>query len=154
MRKIPYIKVITFVCARTVILISVVDINTVIAEYNYKAYKDGKVHSIDVDLLESLGINALPVIIELTEDKNPDVAFQAKGAILHLSEDIYIHPFDNELNKNQPLSDRTLYRDVFDMNIISKRAKESLDEFIEKNPDFLEEYDAEYLVRTEVAVEG
>lgn len=153
-RKIPYIKVITFVCALTVILISVVDINTVIAEYNYKAYKDGKVHSIDVDLLESLGINALPVIIELTEDKNPDVAFQAKGTLLHLSEDIYIHPFDNELNKNQPLSDRTLYRDVFDMNIISKRAKESLDEFIEKNPDFLEEYDAEYLVRTEVAVEG
>ncbi len=152
-RKVPYIKVVTLICALTVILISVVDINTVIAEYNYKAYKDAKVHSIDVDLLESLGINALPVIIQLTEDENPDVAFQAKGALLHLSEDIYIHPFDNELNENQAVSERLLYEDVFEMNIVRKRAKESLDEFIEKNPKFLAEYDAEYLVRSEVAVE-
>lgn len=152
-RKILYIKVITFICALTVILISVVDINTVIAEYNYKAYKDGKIHSIDIDLLESLGVNSLPVIIRLAEDKNSDTAFQAKGAILHLSDYVYIDPFDNELNENQPLSERLLYEDVFEMNIIRKRAKESLDEFIEKNPDFMAEYNAEFDARSEIVIE-
>ena len=57
------------------------DVDTVVARYNVTAYQAGRLESIDVYYLDSLGSGAVPYIARLTEDKDPNVARSA-GNIL------------------------------------------------------------------------
>ena len=55
-----------------------VDVDTVVGRYNMNAYRSGKLETIDVSHMDSLGSAGVPWLIELTEDKDPEVARKAR----------------------------------------------------------------------------
>lgn len=76
--KLPYMKVILLVALSMGALTLWADVDTVVAVYNVSAYQNGALDSVDVKYLGTLGHGAIPHIARLTEDKNPEVARQAK----------------------------------------------------------------------------
>jgi hypothetical protein len=54
-----------------------VDVNTVVASYNVKAYQSGKLETMDVEYLGYLGYSATPWLIELADDNDPEIAQRA-----------------------------------------------------------------------------
>ena len=55
-----------------------VDVNTLVANYNVKAYREGRLETVDVRHLKDLGSAAIPRLLELAEDSDPEVAEQAR----------------------------------------------------------------------------
>lgn len=72
--KLPYMKVILL--SALVIGGSVLwaDVDTVVARYNVNAYQSGKLETVDVAYLTSLGNGAVPHLHRLTEASEPEVA--------------------------------------------------------------------------------
>ena len=137
--KLKYIKPIIVVCTLTLLAISLVDINTVIAEYNYREYKAGKIQ-IDVEQIDSLGISGVPTLSKLVDEKDYDVSFKAKEALMYSNGDIYFRPFSVDPKEITPAKDN-----LFEYNLIWINSKEAFDSFTKKHPQFNEEtFEAEY----------
>ena len=81
--KLPYMKAILVIGLAIGAAVSWADVDTVVAKYNVEAYQSGKLETVDVDHLKTLGYGAVPYIYELTRDADPAVAVQAKEAIEH-----------------------------------------------------------------------
>lgn len=58
-----------------------VDVDTVVAAYNVKAYQAGILHTVDVDYLGELGNGAVAYIADLTDDENHHVAQSAQRVL-------------------------------------------------------------------------
>ena len=133
------------------ISVSVVDINTVIANYNYEAYKSGKISNIDVEQIGSLGVSGLPVLVKLTEETG-ETQNNAYYEIINLSYSIYTNGLVSFYNSEPEEYDELrscneINTSVFQKNIVKKNGKEALDKFITENPDFnLEEVYEDYYV--------
>ncbi len=137
--KIKYIKPIIVVCTLTLLSVSMVNINTVISEYNYKEYKAGKIE-IDVEQIDSLGISGVPTLTKLVDEKDYDVSFKAKEALRYSNGQIYFNPFSVDPKEITPAKDN-----LFEYNLIWINSKEALDNFKKKHPQFNEEtFEAEY----------
>jgi len=137
--KLKYIKPIIVVCTLTLLAISLVDINTVIAEYNYREYKAGKIQ-IDVEQIDSLGISGVPTLTKLVDEKDYDVSFKAKEALMYSNGDIYFRPFSADPKETTPAKDS-----LFEYNLIWINSKDAFDNFQKKHPQFNEEtFEAEY----------
>ncbi len=125
-----YIKPIIVVCTLTLLSISLVNINTVIADYNYKNFKTGKIE-IDVYQISSLGVSGIPVLAKLADEDDKDISFRAKEALYLSANKVYINPFsanpnDTKLSKNG----------IFEYNKTWLEAKNALDEFKKTHPEF------------------
>lgn len=125
-----YIKPIIVVCTLTLLSISLVNINTVIADYNYKNFKNGKIE-IDVYQISSLGVSGIPVLTKLADEDDKDISFRAKEALYLSANKVYINPFsanpnDTKLSKNG----------IFEYNKTWLEAKNALDEFKKTHPEF------------------
>ena len=128
--RFKYVKPIIVVCTLTLLSISMVNINTVIAEYNYSAYKAGKI-DIDVEQIESLGVSGIPVLAKLVDEENYEISFKAKEALYYLSIYIYDSPFSANPN------DTVIAKDgIFEYNKAWLESKEALDEFKVNHPQF------------------
>lgn len=57
------------------------DVDAVVAAYNVSAYRSGQMAMVDVDYLGSLSDGAIPYIDQLADDKDPDVATEAKNIL-------------------------------------------------------------------------
>ncbi len=75
--KLHYFKVISLLALVISTAVIWVDIDTVVAGYNVSAYQQGRLDTIDMDHLESLGDGAIPQIVLLTDDTDPVVAQRA-----------------------------------------------------------------------------
>lgn len=125
-----YIKPIIVVCTLTLLSISLVNINTVIADYNYKNFKTGKIE-IDVYQISSLGVSGIPILAKLADEDDKDISFRAKEALYLSANKVYINPFsanpnDTKLSKNG----------IFEYNKTWLEAKNALDEFKKTHPEF------------------
>ncbi len=149
--RLKYIKAIILVCTITMISVSVFDINTVIANYNYDTYKSGKISNIDVEQIGSLGVSGLPVLVKLTEETG-ETQNNAYYEIIDLSYSIYTNGLVSFYNSEPEEYDELrscneINTSVFQKNIVKKNGKEALDKFITENPDFnLEEVYEDYYV--------
>lgn len=131
--KIKYIKPIIVVCTLTLLSISMVNINSVIADYNYKNFKEGKI-KIDVSQIDSLGVSGIPVLTKLVDEGEKDVSFQAKEALYYSASDIYSNAFDSD--------DRFITSaksGIFEYNKTWIESKEALDYFKKTHPEFTKE---------------
>lgn len=72
--KMPYMKAVFLSAMILGSLVLWADVDTVVARYNVSAYQTGKLATVDVDYLDSLGNGAVPYIFELTADPDPAVA--------------------------------------------------------------------------------
>ncbi len=130
--KLKYIKAIILVCTLTMISISVVDINTVIANYNYKAYKEGKIE-IDVEQIGNLGVSGLPVLVKLSEEKPLEENYYVIREIELNSYSIY----DMGIVSLKKCTEENLVKkSIFEKNYAWEQARIALDKFIKDNPEF------------------
>ena len=128
--RLKYIKAIILVCTITMISVSVVDINTVIANYNYEAYKAGKI-SIDVEQIGSLGVSGLPVLVKLCEENYDNV--EAMEKLHYNSYDVYEEGIYKTAEWKKENMKKT---SIFEKNFVWVQGKKALDRFIKANPDF------------------
>lgn len=76
-----YMKAVVLTAMVLGALVFWVDVNTVVASYNVRAYQSGKLETVDVDYLEDLGSAATPWLVELTQDEDPEIAQQATDCL-------------------------------------------------------------------------
>ena len=135
--RLKYIKAIILVCTITMISISVVDINTVIANYNYNTYKSGKINNIDVEQIGSLGVSGLPVLVKLSEDidlnEYTDKNFEIITEIDYNAYDIY----SSGIYSASDCTEENLVKtSIFAKNYAWKQGKIAVDRFVKNNPEF------------------
>ncbi len=139
--NLKYIKAIILVCTITMISVSVVDINTVIANYNYNAYKAGKI-SIDVEQIGSLGVSGLPVLVKLSEEKTLAENYDVICEIENNSYEIYYNGFYSIYDITEIDLKQT---NIFQKNYVIEQGRIALSKFVENNPDFdYEKFYTEY----------
>ncbi len=130
--KFRYIKVVISVCAVTLIAVSAVDINTIIAEYNYNAYKADKIE-IDIEQISGLGVSSIPTLVKLAEDENKEIAYFAIDELIWVATDIYENAFNKVHIEDVGLI--PVKTSVFEKNYVWNNSKEALDAYIKKHPE-------------------
>lgn len=79
--KLPYMKLVLVLALVMGAVVAWADVDTVVARYNVSAYQSGKLESVDVEYLDSLGNGAIPYIARLTQDPDTTIAQNAKEAL-------------------------------------------------------------------------
>ncbi len=140
--KVKYSKAVLVTCALALVLVSVVDINPIIAEYNYREYKKGNIE-IDMEQLSELNEGGMPVLYKLTKENDKEIADEA---IYHLSYNMYLI-YENiedkeDYEENGLNASKTA---LYEKNLSWIKAKEAVDAFLKENPSFdCREYQDEY----------
>ena len=120
-----------------VLVLGMLNVNSICAEYNYKAYKSNALSTIDIKAMYELGDEGVPYVVQIACGKDTD---KAKEAQRYLAE-AYLYDYfeDMEHTRNFTLEDLKKHQKDkgFERFSIPKEiAYEKLYEFIEKNPQF------------------
>ena len=81
-----YMKAVVLTAMLLGTLVLWADVNTLVASYNVKAYRSGKLETVDVRHIGTLGAAGVPWLLELAEDEDPQVAAQARDILDRRSE--------------------------------------------------------------------
>ncbi len=138
-KKISVIKT-SFVTAGLILsLLGIANVNGVIADYNYNAYKSGNLDSIDVFTLYELGEEGIPYLAELTRDDNYEISEDAKARLEEII--LWGGYYELDVDYTECYSEYTVtgktYSFLYQLNIPTIRTYEVLDEYIEDNPEIL-----------------
>jgi hypothetical protein len=79
--KFGYMKAVVLTAMVLGTLVFWVDVESLVVNYNVNAYRSGKLETVDVNYLNDMGAAAIPRLLELTEDENPEVAKQARDIL-------------------------------------------------------------------------
>ena len=90
-----YMKAVVLTAMVLGTLVFWVDVDSVVARYNVQAYQSGKLETVDVEYLEYLGTSALPQLLELTRDADPQVAGKARELLEYQTEHAYWYEIDD-----------------------------------------------------------
>ena len=74
----PYMKLVVLTAMVMGALVFWVDVDTVVARYNVNAYRSGKLETVDMDHMDTLGYGATPYIYQLVDDADPEISLRAK----------------------------------------------------------------------------
>ena len=77
-KKFPYMKIVFSVFLVIYSLLSVVNVNAVIANYNVDAYLSGRLNTVDTDMLSSFGSAGVAPLMKLARQKDSAYAYSAK----------------------------------------------------------------------------
>lgn len=80
--KLPYMKAVVLPALVMGAGVIWTDVDTQVARYNVRAYQTGRLETVDVGHLNDLGPGAVPYLIELTEDGDPEIAEMAADVLL------------------------------------------------------------------------
>ena len=129
------------------ILLGTVNVNRFVAEYNYQAYTAGKLETIDVQQIYSLGDEGIPYLLRLTQDADTNVKKQAKDFLLACIENEKYYDIEVEYSDDKPVfkvGDRKC-KNIGEYTISKMMAYNVLDEFIENNVNEINTYLADKL---------
>lgn len=76
-----YMKAVVLAAMVLGALVSWVDVNSLVAGYNVRAYRSGKLEAVDVSYLGTLGSAAIPHLLELAEDEDLKTAARARDIL-------------------------------------------------------------------------
>ena len=79
--KFGYMKAVVLTAMVLGSLVFWVDVDSLVASYNVRAYQSGKLETVDVSHLGNLGSAGVPWLIQLTEDADPEVAEKAREVL-------------------------------------------------------------------------
>ncbi len=79
--KFGYMKAVVLTAMVLGTLVFWVDVETLVVEYNVNAYRSGRLETVDVAYLDTMGAAAVPRLLELAEDENPEIAAQARDIL-------------------------------------------------------------------------
>lgn len=136
--KVKVIKT-AFITAGVILsLLGIFNINSIIAEYNYRGYKEGFINrTIDVEEIANLGDEGIPYLVMLTEDENASVAEKAEEELLYILKWEEYYELNSKLVGNSPrytLGDKKVTNPA-EMTLAKKNAYAALDQYIEENPN-------------------
>lgn len=77
-RRFPYMKAAVIAGVALLIAVNLISVDRLVAEYNVQAYQSGVLQSVDVKTITRLGDAAVPSLLKLAEDQNPQVAKDAQ----------------------------------------------------------------------------
>lgn len=141
---VPTVKVIKtgFVAAAIcLIVLGTVNVNSVIAGYNYYAYKNNILDDIDVSTIYYIGDEGVPYLAKLADDENKTIARLAKENLFYCFEDYYEAEYNYQLNKLEVGEKK--YKGIGEFSFARSRAYEVLDDVMQKQPQILN-YNDEY----------
>ena len=110
-----YMKAVVLTAMILGALVFWVDVDSVVGSYNMNAYRSGKLETIDVSHLDSLGSAGVPWLVELTGDEDPGVARKARDLLESRDKHSYLYEID----------------DFRDWNFIRAQGNEALDAWVE-----------------------
>ncbi len=155
----PRIRVLrtAFITAGCILaLLGCINVNSVVASYNYNAYKQGTLEEIDVQTIYELDEEGVPYLIKLAESKDKDIREQAQQKIVNICDDMYDIRYKNpagkyvkyktDLSTGYKIEGKT-YDKIGQMNIPRSIAYAQLDEYLKENPEVLmkeDEYSYEW----------
>ena len=79
--KLPYMKLSMVVGLALCAVFFWADVDARVAQYNVRAYQQGRLETVDVLYLSTLSSGAVPYLQELTEDADAHIAQQADDAL-------------------------------------------------------------------------
>lgn len=131
----------TGVIAATVVLIilGTVNVNRVVASYNFNAYVDRRLETIDVSAISELGEEGVPYLIKLTSSKEEEVKEIAIDEIRWAIEDMYDTDITTYASLREYKVGEKRYNGIGQWSIARSRAYKALDEYMEKHPEILTE---------------
>lgn len=132
---VPLVKVIKtgFIAASiSLIILGAVNVNSVVAQYNYNAYKNGALKEIDISTIYELGDEGIPYLAKLVNDKNETVSHLAKLNLSYSVEDYYETEYIPELNSFKVGEKK--YNNIDEFSFARNCAYKILDNIIEKYP--------------------
>lgn len=133
---IPRVKVVqtALLAAGCVLLVlGCVNVNRVVASYNYDAYKSGALETVDVQTIAELGDEGVPYLVKLAEDRSVSVAIrsQAESELSALIREEYYHT-RMENGKHTVYAQQ---RHISAYSIAAGQAYTALEQYIRNNPD-------------------
>jgi hypothetical protein len=92
--KFSFIKSVVVGASIVFLFIGFVDVDRIVAFYNFNAYKTGMLESIDVATIARLSDSSTEYLIELAKDKDPSVSSIAKTKLAARFDDHYYYDRD------------------------------------------------------------
>lgn len=146
-KKISVLKIGLVTAGIVLVILGSVNVNTIVADYNYEAYKSGNLKEMDIETIYELGEEGVPYIINLAKyAKNDQVRNDAKEYVRDVIEDLYETSWKIDGAYEVLKVKERKYDNIYEMNIPRARAYEILDEYMEKHHEILtrEIYELEY----------
>ena len=143
--KIRVFRVALVSAATVLTFLGIFNINSIIAGYNYNAYINGALKTVDVYAIYDLGDEGIPYLIKLAYDDDFTVSQTAKQRLTEVyTNGEYYESFYNE-NGYYDLGKKN-YKGLEDFSFSKQKAYKSLDEYVKKNPEILipEDYGESY----------
>lgn len=150
-KRVKVLRAALLSAACILLILGSLNVNLIVADYNYNAFVDGKLEEIDMETLSELGDEGVPYLIKLSDHQNVELALAAEKHITKLIEydyyeiDYQIEDSDFSINDSTGLQNYTdessevtkqivgrRYLDLKDYSISRAKAYEALDEFIDK----------------------
>ncbi len=135
--KIPVLKVSLITASIVLSVLGILNVNNVIANYNYNAYMSKVLKTIDVETIYELNEEGIPYLIKLTEDTDYSVSLDAEK---YLKKAIHLdNYYDFDYKNGIVVKYEKNYTPISQFSIARHRAFKELDKYITKNPDILSE---------------
>lgn len=139
----PKVRVIrtAFVTAAVVLIaLGVGNVNTVVADYNYQAFKNGTLESMDIDAIYDLGHEGVPYLVKLAQDKNSAVSNEAHEYLYDILLDgEYDMTVTTDSDGYSVMVNKNRNMGIADFSIPEYRANKALTEYVKKNSSFIGE---------------
>lgn len=144
--KVRVLKVAIVTAAFVLAVMGTVNVNNVIAGYNYNAYVDNVLKEMDVNTIYRLGDEGVPYLVKLTECKDEEVAQEAAEKVKRLIVNERYYELEREENADEYDIDsfyvvkEKKHDALGEYSIARANAYKALDGYIKENPEVLKIY--------------
>ncbi len=132
--KVNVLRVALATASCILIMLSVFNVNIIVAKYNYEAYKSGVLKTIDIETIYELNEEGVPYLVKLTNDIDTKISEEAHKKIIRVIEDKL---YEIEYEGGIKLIKEKKYSNVEKYNIPRYEAYKALDKYIEEHPNLL-----------------
>ncbi|MBQ7542260.1 MAG: DUF4173 domain-containing protein [Clostridia bacterium] len=144
----PKVRVLPVAVVTAAIIVAVLGIGNIYsfaAWYNYTAYENGTLPSVDTAYLQYLGDEGIPYLVKLTQCKDPGTRTQAYVQLCDAVASRYFGEYEFVDEKAQEetyfVPSEKICGKLTQTSIPRRRAYAALDALLAENPDFLREYE-------------
>lgn len=131
--KIKVLRVALVTAGTVLLILGVVNVDQVVAAYNYNAYKNNVLETIDVKTIYKLGDEGMPYLAKLLSDDDAEVSQLARDYIKQAIEYTYYETDYNYETDTYIIYDR-VYDKLENFGIYRMKAYNVMDKVIEANP--------------------
>ncbi len=122
--RFPLVRSVIAVGATLLVLVAFADVDRLVSSYNVQAYRGGRLKEIDVGHLGRLSVSAVPAMVRLLDDADPQVAAEAGAVLRHWTAQLTNESFRAE---NGQIIDRRSFS-LRSFNLAEERAYELIRE--------------------------